>query len=74
MTSKVQVNSQFLQNEKFEGGGRQSCIAEKLTLKIQTVEDIDVKMTQNDFEDKRDGKKVLIPCSVCMAGGLCVHC
>ena len=32
-------------------------ISEKLPLKIQTVEDIDVKMTQNDLEGNRDRKK-----------------
>ena len=40
------------------GHGRgQRHITEKLPLKIQTVEDIDVKMTQNDLEGNRDSKK-----------------
>ncbi len=41
---------------KIEGGGGQRHITEKLPLKIQTVEDIDVKMTQNDLEGNRDRK------------------
>ncbi len=40
-------------------------ITEKLQLKIKTVEDIDVKMTQTDLKET----KVLKPCSVHMATG-----
>ncbi len=41
---------------KIEGGGDQGHITEKLPLKIQTVEDIDVKGIQNDLEGNRDRK------------------
>ncbi len=41
---------------KTEDAGGQRHIREKLPLKIQTVEDIDVKMTQNALEGNRDGK------------------
>ena len=54
------------------GGRGQRHITEKLPLRIQTVEDIYVKMTQNDLECNRD--IVLKPCSVFMALGVYVHC
>ncbi len=41
---------------KIEGGGGQSHITEELPLKIQTVEGIDVKKTQNDLKGNRDRK------------------
>ncbi len=41
---------------KIEGGGGQRHITEKIPLKIQTVEDIDDKMTKNDLEGNRDRK------------------
>ncbi len=41
---------------KIEGGGGQRQISEKLPLKIQIVEDIDIKITQNDLEGNRDRK------------------
>ena len=41
---------------KIDGGGGQRHITEKLPLKIQTVEGIDVKMTQNDFEGNKEKK------------------
>ena len=41
---------------KIEGGGGQRHITEKIPLKIQGVEDIDVKMTQNDLEGNRNRK------------------
>ncbi len=55
-------------------GGGQRHITEKLPLKIQTVEDIDVKTTQNDLEGNRDRKYVIKPCSVHVVGGVYVHC
>ncbi len=41
---------------KIEGGGGQRHITEKLQLKIQTVEDIDVKLTQKYLAGDKDGK------------------
>ena len=41
---------------KIEGEGGQRHITEQLPLKIQTVEDIDVQLTQNDMEGNRDKK------------------
>ncbi len=41
---------------KIEWGGGRKHNSEILPLKIQTVEDIDVKMTQNDMEGNRDRK------------------
>ncbi len=38
---------------KIEGGGGQMQITEKLQIKIKTVEDIDVNMTQTDLEGSR---------------------
>ena len=59
MTSKVPVNSQFLGQIsylKIEGGGGQRQITEKWHLKIQTVEDIDVKLTQKYLAGNKDRK------------------
>ncbi len=42
------------------------------SLKILNVEDIDVKMTQNDLEGNRD-RKLSVACSVYTAGGVYVH-
>ncbi len=39
---------------RIEGGGGQRHITEKLPLKIQTVDDIDAKITKNDLEGNRD--------------------
>ncbi len=58
---------------KIEGGGGQMHISEKLPLKIQTVEYIDVKMTQNDLDCNRDKNKVLKPYSVWMAMNVYLH-
>ena len=54
MISKVPGNSQFFSYLKIEGGGGQRHITEKLQLKIQILEDIDVRLTQNYFEANKD--------------------
>ena len=41
---------------KIERGGGQRHITEKLQLKIKTLEDVHVKMTQNDLEGNRNRK------------------
>ncbi len=55
-------------------GGGQRHITEKLPLKIHTVEDIDVKMIQNDLKATEMENEVFKPCSVYMAGGVYVQC
>ncbi len=40
---------------KIEGAGVKGTLRKKISLKIKTVEDIEVKITQNDLESKRDG-------------------